>query len=56
MKSTLGSADECARPVTQNVEVTDAMTDHAQAKLGVPLDKFASVLSDDKGAELHMRV
>ena len=39
-----------------NVDVTDALRAHAEAKLNVPLEKFASVLNDAKDPELHMKV
>jgi len=42
--------------VTSNMEVTDALKAHAEAKLSVPLDKFASVINDAQDVELHMKV
>ena len=40
----------------QNVEVTDALKTHVQSKLGVPLDKFASILNEAQDVEMHMKV
>ena len=42
--------------VWQGVEITDAMRSHAEAKLNVPLEKFAGVLNDAQGPELHIKV
>ena len=39
-----------------NVDITDAMAEIAEKKLAAPLEKFASVLNDAKGAEVHMSV
>jgi len=39
-----------------DLEITDAMRTHAEAKLAVPLEKFASVLNDAQDVELHMKV
>ena len=39
-----------------NVEVTEALRSHAESKMSVPLDKFASVLNDAKSAELLLKV
>jgi ribosomal subunit interface protein len=39
-----------------NVEITEALKEHAQAKLAVPLDKFASVLNDAQDVDLHLKV
>lgn len=38
------------------IDITPALQEIAEKKLAVPLEKFASVLNDAKGAELHMRV
>jgi len=42
--------------ISSNTEVTDSLRDHAMAKLGVPLEKFASILNDAKEVDLHMTV
>merc|ERR1719352_206197 len=39
-----------------NVEITDALKAHAQAKLSVPLEKFAAVLNDAQDVDVHMKV
>merc|ERR1719174_1088422 len=39
-----------------NIDITPAMQEIAEKKMGAPLEKFASVLNDAKGAELHMSV
>lgn len=36
--------------------MTDALKAHAEAKLGVPLQKFAGVLNDAQDVDLHMKV
>lgn len=39
-----------------NIDITPAMQEIAEKKMAVPLEKFASVLNDAKGAELHVKV
>jgi ribosomal subunit interface protein len=39
-----------------NVDVTEALREHAEAKMSVPLDKFSSVLNDAIEPELHFTV
>ena len=41
---------------TSDLEITDSMRTHAETKLAVPLDKFASVLNEAQDVELHMKV
>lgn len=38
------------------VEITEAMREHAEAKISLPLEKFASVLNEAAGVELQMKV
>jgi len=38
------------------VEVTEAMKEHAESKLAVPLDKFASILNEAQDIDLHLKV
>lgn len=38
------------------IDITPALQEIAEKKLAVPLEKFASVLNDAKGAELHMKI
>jgi ribosomal subunit interface protein len=39
-----------------NIDITPAMQEIAEKKMAAPLAKFASVINDAKGAELHMKV
>ena len=39
-----------------NIDITPAMQAIAEKKMVVPLEKFASVINDAKGAELQMKV
>ena len=40
----------------KDVEITEAMKAHAEAKLEVPLTKFAGILNEAQDIELHMKV
>lgn len=37
------------------IEITDAMREHAEAKLGVPIEKFSTVISDASPVEVIMK-
>jgi len=40
----------------KDVEITDAMRDHAESKLSIPLEKFSGILNEAQDIDLHMKV
>jgi hypothetical protein len=42
----------CGAVPWQNIEITEALKAHAEAKLAGPLDKFASVINDAQDVDL----
>lgn len=52
--SLLNPRSSSSRP--QNIEVTEALKSHVEAKLSVPLEKFSAILNDASDVEMHIKV